>query len=107
MQSESFIAVYDWMLQGLGLNCREAMIYAVIYSFSRGGGSFSGGQTYLAQRLKITRQTVNQLLRKLTEAGLILKRDIVRYGVRYCEYSINPAVPEGPAAAALQETKDA
>ena len=92
MKSESYIAVYDWMLRDLGLNCREAMLYAVIYSFSVSVGSFTGGQNYLARRLKITRQTVNQTLRKLTEAGLILKRDIVRYGIRYCEYKINPAV---------------
>ena len=93
MKSEPFIAVYDWMLQDLGLNCREAMLYAVIYSFSHSVGSYTGGQTYLARRLKITRQTVNQTLRKLTEAGLILKRDIVRHGVRYCELKIDPAVP--------------
>ncbi len=102
MQSQPFIAVYDWMLQDLGLNCREAMLYAVIYSFSQSAGSFTGGQTYLARRLKITRQTVNLTLRKLTDAGLILKRDIVRYGVRCCEYRINPAaLPE--AAQAPQE----
>ena len=71
MQQESFIAVYDWMLQGLGLTCREAMLYAVVYSFSRDGGSFTGGQAYLANRLKITRQTVNLTLRKLTEMGLM------------------------------------
>ena len=107
MQSESFIAVYDWMLQDLGLNCREAMLYAVIYGFSRSAGGYTGGQTYLANRLKITRQTVNQTLRKLTEAGLLLKRDIVRHGIRYCEYQINPAIPEGLAADALRETNDA
>ena len=106
MQSEPFIAVYDWMLQDLGLNCREAMLYAVIYSFSHSVGSYTGGQTYLARRLKITRQTVNQILRKLTEAGLILKRDIVRHGVRCCEYAINPAISVGPASDVLQETND-
>ena len=102
MKSEPFIAVYDWMLQDLGLNCREAMLYAVIYSFSNSAGSYTGGQTYLARRLKITRQTVNQTLRRLTEAGLILKRDMVRHGVRYCELKIDPAAlarlaPEAPA----------
>ena len=93
MQSDSFIAVYDWMLQDLGLNCREAMVYAVVYSFSQSVGSFTGGQAYLARRLKITRQTVNQTLRRLTEAHLIQKRDIFKHGVRYCEYRINPAFP--------------
>ena len=91
MESESFIAVYDWMLRDLSLNCREAMLYAVIYSFSQRCGGFTGGQTYLARRLGITRQTVNQLLRRLTGAGLILKTDIVKQGVRYCEYRINRA----------------
>ena len=107
MKSEPFIAVYDWMLQDLGLNCREAMLYAVIYGFSQSAGSYTGGQTYLARRLKITRQTVNQILRKLTEAGLLLKRDIVRHGIRYCEYRFNPAIPEGLAADDLRVTNDA
>ena len=97
MQQESFIAVYDWMLRDLGLNCRETVLYAVIYSFSVRGGGYTGGQTYLAQRLKTTRQTVNLTLRKLTEMGLVLKRDIVKHGVRFCEYKINPAALPAPA----------
>ena len=103
MKSESFIAVYDWML-ALPLNCREAMVYAVIYGFSRRVGSYTGGQAYLAERLKITRQTVNLTLRKLTETGLLLKRDIYRHGIRYCEYKINPdTLPEAP----MEEPPDA
>lgn len=103
MKSESFIAVYDWMLEDLPLNCREAMLFAVIYSFSERGGGFSGGQAYLARRLKIARQTVNETLRKLTKEKLVLKQDISRCGVRYCVYTVNRAALAAKVGARLPE----
>ena len=89
MGTDSFIPVYDWML-ALPIHGSEILLYAVIYSFSSAAGSFTGSQQYLARRAKLTRSTVNLILRRLEDRQLIRKTDVLKDNVKYCAYHVNP-----------------
>ena len=89
MGTDSFIPVYDWML-ALPIHGSEILLYAVIYSFSSAAGSFTGSQQYLARRAKLTRSTVNLILRRLEDRQLIRKTDVLKDNVKYCVYHVNP-----------------
>ena len=76
----SFTIVYDWMANKLNLSGNELLVYALIYSFARGEKKeFYGSAEYIAARLNIGLRTVMYSLKKLTENGLIKKRDVGRY----------------------------
>ena len=88
MGADSFIPVYDWMLD-LPIHGSEILLYAIIHSFSSSAGSFTGSQQYLARRAKLTRQSVNSILRQLEEKQLVLKTDYMKDNVKYCVYRVN------------------
>ena len=89
MGADSFIPVYDWMLD-LPIHGSEILLYAIIHSFSSSAGSFTGSQQYLARRAKLTRSTVNLILRRLEDRQLIRKTDVLKDNVKYCVYHVNP-----------------
>ena len=89
IKSENFINIQGWMVKDLGLKGNELIIYAIIFGFSQDGTSkFAGSLNYLAEWTNSTKQGVLKALKSLVEKGLILKNDVVKNGIKYCEYSL-------------------
>lgn len=102
-QSEKrYYCIHDWMTKDLGLRGSDLLIYAVIHGYTETRGEFSGSVAYLSVCTGTAKSTVCAALGRLTEKGLLRKRDFVKKGVRYCVYqssradgtaSVNP-IPE-------------
>lgn len=87
----SYYTVQGWMISELGLKGNALAAYAIIYGFSQDGASeYSGSARYLCEWLGCSRSTVMEVLKKLTESGLLIKRDIYKNGVMFCTYTTAP-----------------
>lgn len=88
--NRGYIHIDKWMITELGLRGNEVMCFAIIYGFSQDGSSrFNGSQTYLAEMLGVSRRQAINILTSLLDKDLIFKEEIVRSGVKYCEYAVN------------------
>jgi predicted transcriptional regulator len=78
---------------GLGLRKNDAIVYSIIYGFSKDGESwFEGSQSYLAEWCGSTRQGVQKNLNHLLELGLIERAYVTKNGNTYVNYrSCHPA----------------
>ena len=77
------------MTQELKLSGNELILYALIYGFSQDSTSaFYGGINYIAEALNLSTRAVIQLLKKLSDTGLILKEK--RVGKQTDIYKYNP-----------------
>ena len=83
---ENFIALQGWQVTDLGLKGNELIIYACIYGFSQDNQTFSGSLQYLADWTNSTKQGVMKCLKSLVEKGLIVKKENMINGVKFCEY---------------------
>ena len=87
VKNENFIAIQGWMVSELGLKGNSLLIYAIIYGFSQAEGQvFTGSLQYLADWTNSTRQGALRILKNLIEAGLIIKKEKIVNGVKFCEY---------------------
>lgn len=87
VKNENFVAIQGWMVTELGLKGNSLLIYAIIYGFSQAEGQvFSGSLQYLADWTNSTRQGALRILKTLIEAGLIIKKEKIVNGVKFCEY---------------------
>ena len=87
----AYYTVQGWMLSELGLKGNALAVYAIIYGFSQDGASeYSGSARYLCEWLGCSRSTIMEVLKKLTESGLLIKRDIYKNGSTYCAYMTAP-----------------
>lgn len=87
VKNENFVAIQGWMVTELGLKGNSLLIYAIIYGFSQAEGQdFSGSLQYLADWTNSTRQGALRILKNLIEAGLIIKKEKIVNGVKFCEY---------------------
>ena len=87
VKNENFIAIQGWMVTELGLKGNSLLIYAIIYGFSQAEGQvFTGSLQYLADWTNSTRQGALRILKNLIEAGLIIKKEKIVNGVKFCEY---------------------
>lgn len=85
---DDFITVLGWMIEDLGLNGKELLVYALFYGFTRKGmGNFVGTQTYIGKWVGCSRRTVNEVIKNLVDNGLVEKKQFSKNGVVYCEYS--------------------
>jgi predicted transcriptional regulator len=83
----SYYTVQAWMVNDLGLQDKELLVYAIIYGFSQDGTSvYSGSARYLAEWIGCSRPTVMKVLKSLTEKKLLIKRDVNQNGVVFCTY---------------------
>lgn len=83
MQAESYVVLRPFMVEELGLKGSELVAYALIYGFSQDGESwFTGSAQYVADWCGIARRNAIDVLRRLTDRGLVEK---VRTG-RGCAY---------------------
>ena len=68
--SESYIAVYDWMVEAT--HGAHVLVYALIYGYcSECGGTCSLSRSYISRRTGLSEGQVERYVTKLVEQGLI------------------------------------
>ncbi len=91
MNDNNFLTIQAFMINDLKLKSNELLIYAIIYGFSQDGISrFTGSLQYLANWTNSTKNGVQKNLKSLLEKGFIEKFEIIKNGIRFCEYSCTP-----------------
>lgn len=87
MKNEDFILVQGWMINELHLKGNELLVFAIIFGYSKDGEHyFHGSLNYMADTIGSTKKTIISVLQSLEEQGLILKRESITGGVKFCEY---------------------
>jgi len=82
-----YILIQSFMVKELNLKGNELLIYAIIYGFSQDEETkFSGSLKYLADWTNSTKQGVIKCLKSLESNSLIHKLEIIKNGVKFCEY---------------------
>ena len=90
MKNENYITVLGWMINELQLSGNKLILYALIYGFSQDGKSrFKGSMKYLADSVGLSKQSVLERLKWLTEKKLIKKFETGRGRNKKCDYGIN------------------
>lgn len=93
INNDNYVVIQGWMRNELNLKGNELMVYAIIYGFSQDGeNDFTGSAAYMADWIGSTKQTVFNILKSLTERGLIKKTDVYNNGVKFCHYSAIPPI---------------
>ncbi len=88
MQDVQYITIQGWMRTKLDLKGNDLLIYAIIYGFSQvEGQKFTGSLQYLADWCGATKQGVQKNIKNLIEKNLIEKREYIKNGIKFCEYS--------------------
>lgn len=96
MADNKWIHIDNWMGKILGLKANELLCFAVIYGFTRDGMTeYKCNLSYLASTIFATKQTTFTVLKKLVEHNLILKREEMISGIKYCFYQTNIIYDEG------------
>ena len=75
------------MITELGLKNAELVIYAVIWGFTQDGRNwFNGSSSYLADWANISRQQAMNILPRLVEKGLLLRKEQYNNGQKFVLY---------------------
>lgn len=102
IKRDNFITIQGWMLTDLGLKGSELLIYACIYGFSQDRGSrYTGSAQYLADWTNTTKKSVFQVLKNLTERGLIIRDEEYKNNILFVSYSYNPDYLRGREESSL------
>lgn len=73
VKDKNYITIQGWM-RNLGLSGNRLLAFAIIYGFSQDENSvFSGGASYIAEWLGITKRAVFDILKNLVDMGLVEK----------------------------------
>ena len=98
LENEDYIVIPAFVVMskedgGLGLKGNEAIVFSIIYGFSKDGESwYQGSQSYLAAWCGCTRQGVQKNLNSLLEKELIRREYVSKNGTTYVNYqSCHPA----------------
>ena len=84
--------VEEFMTRDLQLRGTELMVYAVIYSDCKNGGSYTESMGSLAARLNALSAPVYNALASLIEKGLIIKAETICFDHTYYEYkAVHPS----------------
>ena len=84
---DSYIVVQGWMITELKLKGNELLIFAIVHGFSQdNAGEFTGGLQYLADWTNSTKRGCMKNLKALTDKGLVIKKEILLDGVKFCTY---------------------
>lgn len=70
----------------IGLTGNDLNVYAIIASFTRVGGCYYGTQQHLAEMIGVKRYSVQRILGRLINRGLIIKQEAERNGIDTCKY---------------------
>mgnify|MGYP004658576855 FL=1 len=96
IENENYITIQGWMRTKLDLSGNELIAYALIYGFSQDGESvFSGSSQYISEWLGIDKKSALRLLKRLSEEGIVTKKEEFINGVKFCRYVANPNVTSG------------
>ena len=92
-----YITIQQEMRDDLGLKGNELLVYAFINGYSQEGqGCYYGSLANLQRVCGIaSRQTAIDVLKSLTEKGLIAKTENYHNGVKYISYSVCPNIGQG------------
>lgn len=83
----AYYTVQGWMISELGLKGNALAVYAIIYGFSQDGVTeYAGSSKYLSEWLNCSKRTVLTTLAELVERGLLSKKEVIKDGVRLCNY---------------------
>ncbi len=84
----NYFIVFGWMRSGLNLKGNELILYSIIYSFTQGTREhwFMGSHQFLSNWIGVSRRAIIYLLNSLLDKGLIIKRERIESGVRFCDY---------------------
>lgn len=85
----NYTKVYDFMIFDFKLAKYDLLVYAYIFSLTINGGSWFGSQSTLASRFGTSRKTINDVLRKLTDEGFLIKEDTISDKGKCCIYTSN------------------
>ena len=89
MKENNYIVIQGWMRNELGLKGNELLAYALVHGFSQDGDSwFSGSAKYVADWLGIDRRNALEVLKRLTQKGLIIKQEKIVNGVKLADYKV-------------------
>lgn len=73
---DNYIVIQTFMIRELKLKGNELILYALIHGFSQDGTSyFYGSLKYLQEQTNLSKESVLNILQKLTAAGLLIKKD--------------------------------
>ena len=87
IKDESYIVLQAFMVKRLGLSGLDLITYALIYGFTQDGEQeYSGSLQYLMEWLKVSKPTAIAILKRLVEAGLLLRREEIIRGTKFVYY---------------------
>ena len=87
MKNGDFITILAPMSSKLKLSGNNLLVFALIHGFSKDGEhAFYGSISYISSWLNISKNSVIDTLRVLTESGLLIKNEEIKNGVKFCNY---------------------
>lgn len=87
VKENTYITIQSFMINELHLKGNALLIYAIIYGFSQDGNQwYTGSSQYLAEWTNTSKRAVYDCLKKLTEDGIIEKKERNINGVKFCDY---------------------
>ena len=90
-----YVKEYSWMWERLGLSLAECRIYGYIYGLTTSNRTeqkgYKGSERALAEKLGLSRTSVNDTLRLLQQKNLITCVNKVYYSVNSADNSVNSA----------------
>lgn len=90
VKENTYINIQAFMRNDLNLKGNELLVYAVIYGFSQDDETkFTGSANYIADWTGMSRRNVMNILKKLTDLGLLIKETKTVDNVTHCDYSTN------------------
>src|SRR5574344_2115830 len=87
MKNGDYITILAPMVSKLKLSGNNLFVFALIHGFSKDGEhAFYGSISYISSWLNISKNSVIDTLRVLTESGLLIKNEEIKNGVKFCNY---------------------
>lgn len=87
IKDDSYIVLQAFMVKRLGLSGFDLIAYALIYGFTQDGEQeYSGSLQYLMEWLTVSKPTAIAVLKRLVDAGLLLRREEIVRGTKFVYY---------------------
>ena len=88
VKPKNYLAIQGWMRTELDLSGSELLLYAIIYGFSQEENQWCVcGLKYFCDWLGLSgKQRVREVIQRLLDKELIIKRDETINGVKFCKY---------------------
>ncbi len=86
IKNENYIVIRARMRTELNLRGNELLLFALIESFCRDGGSYTGSLAYLQEWIGQSKKTISRTLSSLCEKGLLVKDERNEGGKKVCVY---------------------